>query len=154
MAREMLGDTLMGVVLNRVTSQSLPEVEQIVVPFLASKGIEVLGVIPLDRLLDAVTVRQLVEILQGKVICGEAALDEFVERFSVGAMDTGAALATFNAFRTRRSSRAETAPTSSSPLWRPRLAAWCSRATRCRTRSSSRARARPASPSSWYPTTR
>jgi len=95
MAREILGDTLMGVVLNRVTSQSLPEVEQIVVPFLASKGIEVLGVIPLDRLLDAVTVRQLVEILQGKVICGEAALDEFVERFSVGAMDTGAALGYF-----------------------------------------------------------
>ena len=95
MAREMLGDALMGVVLNRVTPQALPEVEQIVVPYLASKGIEVLGVIPLDRLLDAVTVRQLVEILQGKVVCGEAALDEFVERFSVGAMDTGAALSYF-----------------------------------------------------------
>ncbi len=95
MAREMLGDALMGVVLNRVTPQALPEVEQIVVPYLASKGIEVLGVVPLDRLLDAVTVRQLVEILQGKVVCGEAALDEFVERFSVGAMDTGAALGYF-----------------------------------------------------------
>ena len=95
MAREMLGDALMGVVLNRVTPQALPEVEQIVVPYLASKGIEVLGVIPLDRLLDAVTVRQLVEILQGKVVCGEGALDEFVERFSVGAMDTGAALSYF-----------------------------------------------------------
>ena len=95
MAREMLGDALMGVVLNRVTPQALPEVEQIVVPYLASQGIEVLGVIPLDRLLDAVTVRQLVEILQGKVVCGEAALDEFVERFSVGAMDTGAALGYF-----------------------------------------------------------
>jgi BioD-like phosphotransacetylase family protein len=95
MAREMLGDALMGVVLNRVTPQGLPEVEQIVVPYLASKGIEVMGVIPLDRLLDAVTVRQLVEILQGKVVCGEGALDEFVERFSVGAMDTGAALGYF-----------------------------------------------------------
>jgi len=31
----------------------------------------------------------------GKVVCGEAALDEFVERFSVGAMDTGAALGYF-----------------------------------------------------------
>ena len=95
MAREMLGDALMGVVLNRVAPQGLPEVEQIVVPYLASKGIEVMGVIPLDRLLDAVTVRQLVEILQGKVVCGEGALDEFVERFSVGAMDTGAALGYF-----------------------------------------------------------
>jgi len=95
MAHEILGDMLMGVVLNRVTAQGLPEAEQVIVPFLASKGIEVLGVVPLDRLLDAVTVRQMVEILNGKVVCGEAALDEFVERFSVGAMDTGAALSYF-----------------------------------------------------------
>jgi uncharacterized protein len=95
MAREALGDLLMGVVLNRVSPQAIAEVEQIVVPFLAAKGIEVLGVIPLDRLLDSITVRQLVEILQGKVVCGESALDEFVERFSVGAMDTGAALGYF-----------------------------------------------------------
>ena len=92
MAKEMLGDNLFGVILNRVTPQGLPEVEQVVVPFLSSKGIEVLGVIPLDRLLDAITVRQLVEVLQGKVICGQEGLDEFVERFSVGAMDTNAAL--------------------------------------------------------------
>jgi hypothetical protein len=95
MAREMLGDSLLGVILNRVTPQSLPEVEQIIVPFLAAKGIEVLGVVPLDRLLDAVTVRQMVEILDGKVVCGDSSLDEFVERFSVGAMDTGAALGYF-----------------------------------------------------------
>ena len=95
MARDLLGDMLMGAVLNRVTPQSLPEVEQVIVPFLVSKGIEVLGVVPLDRLLDALTVRQLVEILNGKVVCGENALDEFVERFSVGAMDTNAALGYF-----------------------------------------------------------
>src|SRR5512138_2157410 len=94
-AREVLGDQLMGVVLNRVPPPALPEVEQLVVPFLAGKGIEVLGVVPLDRLLDAVTVRQLVDVLHGKVICGEEGLDEFVERFSVGAMDTDAALGYF-----------------------------------------------------------
>jgi BioD-like phosphotransacetylase family protein len=94
-AREILGERLMGVVLNRVTPQGLADVEQVIVPFLVSKGIEVLGVVPLDRLLDAMTVRQMVEILDGKVVCGEAALDEFVERFSVGAMDTGAALGYF-----------------------------------------------------------
>jgi BioD-like phosphotransacetylase family protein len=94
-AREVLGEQLMGVVLNRVPPQALPEVEQLVVPFLAGKGIEVLGVVPLDRLLDAITVRQLVEVLDGKVLCGEDALDEFVERFSVGAMDTEAALGYF-----------------------------------------------------------
>ncbi|HTX53430.1 MAG TPA: phosphotransacetylase family protein [Candidatus Baltobacteraceae bacterium] len=95
MAKELLGDQLFGVVLNRVTPQGLPEVEQVVVPFLSNKGVEVLGVIPLDRLLDAITVRQLVDVLQGKVICGQEGLDEFVERFSVGAMDTDAALGYF-----------------------------------------------------------
>ena len=85
----------MGVVLNRVTPQSLPEVEQMVVPFLGTMGIEVLGVLPLDRVLDAVTVRQLTEILDGKVLCAHDRLDEFVERFSVGAMDVDAALGYF-----------------------------------------------------------
>lgn len=94
-AKETLGDHLMGVVLNRVTPQSLPEVEQMVVPFLVGKGVEMLGVLPLDRVLDAITVRQMVEILDGKVICGHERLDEFVERFSVGAMDVEAALGYF-----------------------------------------------------------
>lgn len=94
-AKEALGEHLLGVVLNRVTPLSLPEVEQMVVPFLVSKGVEMLGVLPLDRVLDAVTVRQMVEILDGKVICGQDRLDEFVERFSVGAMDVDAALGYF-----------------------------------------------------------
>ncbi|HSC71601.1 MAG TPA: phosphotransacetylase family protein [Candidatus Methylomirabilis sp.] len=94
-AKESLGDHLMGVVLNRVTPQSLPEVEQMVVPFLVGKGIEMLGVLSLDRVLDAITVRQMVEVLDGKVICGQDRLDQFVERFSVGAMDVDAALGYF-----------------------------------------------------------
>jgi len=94
-AKEALGDRLLGAVLNRVTPQSLPEVEEVVVPFLVGKGVEVLGVIPLDRVLDAVTIRQLVEILDGRVICAEEKLDEFVERFSIGAMDVDAALGYF-----------------------------------------------------------
>jgi hypothetical protein len=94
-AKEALGDHLIGVVLNRVPPQSLPEVEQMVVPFLVSKGVEILGVLPLDKVLDAVTVRQMVEILDGKVLCAQEKLDEFVERFSVGAMDVDAALGYF-----------------------------------------------------------
>jgi BioD-like phosphotransacetylase family protein len=94
-AKEALGDHLMGVVLNRVPPQSLPEVEEEVVSFLGAKGIEVLGVLPLDRLLDAITVRQIVEVLDGKVLCCDDRLDEFVERFSVGAMDVEHALGYF-----------------------------------------------------------
>jgi uncharacterized protein len=95
MARELIGDQLVGVILNRVPPQGMPEVEQMVLPFLGTKGIEVLGVLPLDRLLDAITVRQIVEVLDGKVLCCEDRLDEFVERFSVGAMDVEHALGYF-----------------------------------------------------------
>lgn len=94
-AREALGERLLGVVLNRVTPASLPEVVEAVVPFLQRRGIPVLGTIPHDRLLDAITVRQLHGVLDGRVLCAEDRLDEFVERFSVGAMDVEAALSYF-----------------------------------------------------------
>lgn len=94
-AREALGERLLGVVLNRVTPASLPEVAGAVVPFLQRRGIPVLGTIPHDRLLDAITVRQLHGVLGGQVLCAEDRLDEFVERFSVGAMDVEAALSYF-----------------------------------------------------------
>lgn len=95
MAQQVLGDMLLGVILNRVAPQALPEAEQVIAPFLVGKGIEVLGILSVDPLLDAITVRQLATILDAKVVCGEAGLDEFVERFSVGAMDTEAALGYF-----------------------------------------------------------
>ena len=94
-AREALGERLLGVVLNRVTPPSLAEVTGAVVPFLNGRGIPVLGTIPRDLLLDAITVRQLHGVLGGRVLCGEDRLDEFVERFAVGAMDVDAALAYF-----------------------------------------------------------
>ena len=94
-AREALGNRLLGVVLNRVTPASLPEVTGAVVPFLQRRGIPVLGTMPHDLVLDAITVRQLHGVLGGRVLCGEDRLDEFVERFAVGAMDVEAALSHF-----------------------------------------------------------
>jgi hypothetical protein len=94
-AREALGNRLLGVVLNRVTPASLPEVTEAVVPFLRRRGIPVLGTIPHDLILDAITVRQLHGVLGGRVLCGEDRLDAFVERFTVGAMDVEAALSHF-----------------------------------------------------------
>ncbi len=95
-AREALGDRLLGVVLNRVTPASLAEVSGAVVPFLRRRGIPVLGTVPHDLLLDAITVRQIHGVLGGRVLCGEDRLDEFVERFTVGAMDVEGALSYFS----------------------------------------------------------
>jgi hypothetical protein len=46
-------------------------------------------------LLEAVTVRYLVEVLNGKVLCCEDKLSEFVENCSIGAMDVDSALSYF-----------------------------------------------------------
>jgi len=118
----------MGVVLNRVTPQGLPEVEQIVVPT-CLQGIEVLGVI---RWIAAGFHHRPAagEILQGKVVCGEAAWMSSWSG-SASAPWIPARRWVLPASSEQGGHHGRNRPISSSPRWRPRLAAWCSRATRC-----------------------
>ena len=90
-----LGEQFVGGILNKVPVSAVGHVKGIVRPFLEKKGVKVFGVFPKDRALEAVSVRQLNEILNGKVLCCEDKLDEFVENFSIGAMDVDSALAYF-----------------------------------------------------------
>ena len=69
--------------------------EESVAPYLESHGIDVLGVIPEDSRLGAVTVGRIVQALNGELLCGEDKVDELVERFSIGAMSAEAALRRF-----------------------------------------------------------
>jgi len=94
-AREILGDRLIGVVLNRVSHSLLNMVEEMAIPFLTKSGFRILGVLPHDPLLDAITVRQLQELLEGKILCAEDRMEELVANFSVGAMDLDKAMSYF-----------------------------------------------------------
>ncbi len=94
-AYKLLGERFGGGIINKVPISAMNHVKEAVRPFMEKKGVRVFGVFPKDRTLEAVTVRQLVDILNGKVICCEDRLDEFVENFSVGAMDVDSALAYF-----------------------------------------------------------
>lgn len=94
-AREVLRDRLAGIVLNRVPPKGMEYVSEMILPYLEKQGFEVMGVFPQDRLMDAISVRQLNEVLSGRVLCCEDKLDELVERFSVGAMDVDSALTYF-----------------------------------------------------------
>ncbi len=94
-AREVLGSSLCGVVLNKVREESVEFVTKRVRPFLRRNRMEVFGILPADPLLGAVTVRTLAETLGGKVICAEDRLGELVENFSIGAMDVNNALRYF-----------------------------------------------------------
>ena len=95
-AKELVGDRLVGVVINRVRPDKISFVRKKVFHFLKAQEIDIIGVIPEDKILGAVSVRHLAEMLSGSVICREdTPLDELVEGFMVGAMSPENALRFF-----------------------------------------------------------
>jgi BioD-like phosphotransacetylase family protein len=94
-ARELLGSNFTGAVINKVPQAAHDYVKKSVRPFLEKQGIPVFAALHRDILLDAITIRQLNEILGGKILCCEESLDDFIENFSIGAMDVDSALRHF-----------------------------------------------------------
>ena len=93
--KTLLGDRLLGVIFNRVDPKKCDFVENTVSSYLQSKGVDVFGVIPEDSRLGAVTVGEILRLLDGRLLCGEDKLDEIVEKYSIGAMTAEAALRHF-----------------------------------------------------------
>ncbi|MEW6109388.1 MAG: phosphotransacetylase family protein [Nitrospirota bacterium] len=94
-ASELLKNNFIGAVINKIPESAHDYIKKSVRPFLGKKGINIFASLHRDILLDSITVRQLSEILNGKVLCCEEGLDEFIENFSVGAMDVDSALKYF-----------------------------------------------------------
>lgn len=94
-ASGLLGERFAGGIINKTPISAVSHVKETVRPFLEKKGVKVFGVFPRDSALEAMSVRQLNELLNGKVLCCEDKLDEFVENFSIGAMDVDSALGYF-----------------------------------------------------------
>jgi BioD-like phosphotransacetylase family protein len=94
-ASQLFGGRFAGGVLNKVPEAAMPRVKQELKPYLLKKGMPLFGAFPRDRFLESVSVRQLCEILNGKVLSGESRLDESVENFLIGAMDVDSALTYF-----------------------------------------------------------
>ena len=94
-ARELLGRSLLGAVVNAVPHRQMEFVKDVVVPFLKKKGIRVYGVLPQERILRSISVRELAEAVNGEVLCCEDALDGLVEHLMVGAMQVDSALRHF-----------------------------------------------------------
>ncbi|MCS7215380.1 MAG: DRTGG domain-containing protein [Thermodesulfovibrio sp.] len=93
--RNLSGEKFVGAVINKVPPEQFHHVKEKVVPFIEGKGIKVLGVFKKDKFLEAVTVRRLMESVNGGLVCCEDKLDEFVENLSIGAMDPETALSYF-----------------------------------------------------------
>ena len=90
-AAKSLGDDLAGVIINGVTRHRRMAVEQQVVSVLRGAGTPVLGAIPEDREMLALTVRQVAEFLGGRWIQEPEDATAWVDRFLIGGniMDSG-----------------------------------------------------------------
>jgi BioD-like phosphotransacetylase family protein len=94
-AQQLLGDHLIGVLINNVPTDALDSIENTLKPFMQNKGIDILGIMPTDRLLQSVSVRELASQLNARVLCREDRLDLMVESLTVGAMNVNSALEYF-----------------------------------------------------------
>jgi uncharacterized protein len=94
-AHRRLGDNMLGVVVNSVPREELAFVKEKAVPFLEKNGITVFGVLPYDPYLRALSVGEIIDSLQAKVLTGVHLRERIVEHMSVGAMSVEAALPRF-----------------------------------------------------------
>lgn len=94
-AKKIFGDRLIGLVINDIPPGKLEEVQSLVKPYLEQQNIPLLGMLPQDKLLNSVSVRELSKRLNAKVLCREDRLDLMVESLIIGAMNVNSALEFF-----------------------------------------------------------
>ena len=95
LAQSILGEALLGVVLNAVPGTKKSFVVETVIPTLRSRGIHTYAVLPHEHILGAINVSEIVEALTGTVLCAQRNQHELVENLMVGAMNATAALSHF-----------------------------------------------------------
>lgn len=90
-----LGDAFCGILINRVPEDAADFVKKIAVPFLEKKQVRVFGVLPEVRGLSALTVGELIRLLDAEVLTKYQRSEALVENLTVGAMTAEAALSRF-----------------------------------------------------------
>ncbi|MFH2012439.1 MAG: AAA family ATPase [Pseudomonadota bacterium] len=71
------------VIINRVPPESMESVRQKLEPLFQERGLPVVFIVPQDRILACLTVRQIVDVVKGDVLTGEEHLDSLVENTSI-----------------------------------------------------------------------
>lgn len=94
-AKKFLGDRLLGVVINDIPPTELATAQDTIKPYLNSQEINVFGLIPKDRILNSISVREIANRLDAQVLCCSEHLDWMVESLSIGAMNVNSALGYF-----------------------------------------------------------
>jgi len=86
------GDRLAGEFVNAVPEDCLSALEEICRPSWEDRGIAILGAMPLRPRLEAISVRELVDVLDGEFLALPEKMDMLIEHFVVGAMSVHQAL--------------------------------------------------------------
>ena len=94
-ARFRLGEQLHGVILNQIPEDAAEFVSEYARPYLEEKGIKVLGSLPRIPRLSALSVGELLDLLDAEVLTKNVDPNALVEAFSVGAMTADVALSRF-----------------------------------------------------------
>lgn len=94
-AQTRLGDLLRGVIINRVPEGAAEFVKQDAVPYLEKKNIPVFGVLPETRGLEAISVKELFDVLGGRLLTENHDPGGLIETVTVGAMTSDVALSHF-----------------------------------------------------------
>lgn len=84
--KDELKDRLIGCVLNDIPPSFNEELNKMIVPFLESKGVKVLGIIPRDPVMGAIKISDLAKRLGGRIIVANEKADKVVENFLIGTM--------------------------------------------------------------------
>ena len=80
------GESLLGVIINKAPESQLKRVKDEATAQFGGAGIKVLGVVPENRVLLAITVGELAESVGGKILNNAEKSSELVENFMLGAM--------------------------------------------------------------------
>ncbi len=94
-ARFRLGEQLLGVILNRVPKEELDFVKNQAIPFLEERSIPVLGTLIERPALAAISVGELIDVLDARVVGDVADRQRLVHSLMVGAMSAEEALSRF-----------------------------------------------------------
>lgn len=94
-AKKFLGDRLLGVIVNDVPPAEFTTASETIKLYLEEQQIPVLGMIPKDRILNSVSVKELAKRLNAEVLCCSEHLDWMIESLSIGAMNVNSALGYF-----------------------------------------------------------
>jgi BioD-like phosphotransacetylase family protein len=89
---DAVGVEVVGAIVNKVDEEKYAKVQDYVSRGLARKGIQILGVMPFKPVLSNPTVEQLVDDIDGELLCGNQSMGNIVGKMVIGAMPPHQAL--------------------------------------------------------------